>query len=312
MSVPRLRLGTRASPLARWQAEWVAEHLREHGVEVEMVHIATQGDVKQGPLGQIGGQGLFTKEIQRALLARQIDLAVHSLKDLPTEPVEGLCLAAVPPRETTADVLVSAKFGSLDHLPQGAKVGTGSLRRKAQLLHVRPDLEIVDIRGNVETRLKKLDDGQYDAIVLAAAGLTRLGFADRMTFLIPPSIMLPAVGQGALGLETRQEDSLARLLVEPLNDPHAQAAVLAERTMLQALRGGCLAPVAALAVADDAALKLAAVVLSGDGQKRISGDGAGRPEDAARIGRQVADELLAQGAAELIASSRGGAGPSLQ
>ncbi len=269
-----------------------------------MVHISTQGDVKAGPLGQIGGQGLFTKEIQRALLERQIDLAVHSLKDLPTEPVPGLWLAAVPPRETTADVLVSEKFPSLDQLPASAKVGTGSLRRRAQLLHVRPDLTIRDIRGNVETRLKKLDDGEFDAIVLAAAGLTRLGFADRMTFILPQSIMLPAVGQGALGLETRKDDAVARSLAEPLNDPHTFSAVLAERTMLHALRGGCLAPVAALGEADAAVLKLAAVVLSGDGQRRISADAAGRPEDAARIGEQVAEELLVQGAAELIASSR--------
>ena len=310
MSVPRLRLGTRSSPLARWQAEWVAARLGERGVEVEMVHIATQGDVKTGQLGQIGGQGLFTKEIQRALLTREIDLAVHSLKDLPTEPVAGLCLAAVPPRETTADVLASAKFGTLDHLPHGARVGTGSLRRKAQLLFVRSDLTILDIRGNVETRLKKLDEGQYDAIVLAAAGLTRLGFADRMTFVLPRSIMLPAVGQGALGLETREDDAVARSLVEPLNDRLTHAAVLAERTMLHALRGGCLAPVAALGQSDNAVLKLEAVVLSGDGQRRISAEGAGRPEDAIRIGEQVADELLLQGAAELIASSRDGGIPS--
>jgi hydroxymethylbilane synthase len=215
-----------------------------------------------------------------------------------------LWLAAVPPRETTADVLVSEKFPSLDQLPASAKVGTGSLRRRAQLLHVRPDLTIRDIRGNVETRLKKLDDGEFDAIVLAAAGLTRLGFADRMTFILPQSIMLPAVGQGALGLETRKDDAVARSLAEPLNDPHTFSAVLAERTMLHALRGGCLAPVAALGEADAAVLKLAAVVLSGDGQRRISADAAGRPEDAARIGEQVAEELLVQGAAELIASSR--------
>ncbi|HUE72509.1 MAG TPA: hydroxymethylbilane synthase [Pirellulaceae bacterium] len=312
MSVPRLRLGTRASPLARWQAQWVAARLGERGVEVEMVHISTQGDVKAGPLGQIGGQGLFTKEIQRALLAREIDLAVHSLKDLPTEPVAGLCLAAVPPRETTADVLVSARFGSLDHLPPGARVGTGSLRRKAQLLFVRPDLTILDIRGNVDTRLKKLDDGEYDAIVLAAAGLTRLGFADRMTFILPRNIMLPAIGQGALGLETREDDSVARTLVEPLDDPQAHAAVLAERTMLHALRGGCLAPVGALGRVEEAVLKLEAVVLSGDGKRRISADGAGQPEDAVRVGEQVAEELLVQGAGELIASSRGGAEPNEQ
>src|SRR5688500_5860049 len=167
MTASRLRLGTRSSPLARWQAEWVAARLAEQGIAVELVPITTQGDVKTGPLGQIGGQGVFTKEIQRALLEGQIDLAVHSLKDLPTAEVEGLSLAAVPPRESTADVLVSAKARSLDDLPHGARVGTGSLRRKAQLLYVRPDLVIFEIRGNVETRLAKLDAGEYDAIVLA-------------------------------------------------------------------------------------------------------------------------------------------------
>jgi hydroxymethylbilane synthase len=312
MSVPRLRLGTRASPLARWQAQWVADRLGERGVDIELVPISTQGDMKTGPLGQIGGQGLFTKEIQRALLEREIDVAVHSLKDLPTAEVEGLTIAAVPLRESTADVLVSVRFGSLDHLPHGARVGTGSLRRKAQLLHVRPDLTILDIRGNVDTRLRKLDEGQYDAIVLAAAGLTRLGFADRMTFILPRSIMLPAVGQGALGIETRADDAVSRGLIEPLNDAATHAAVLAERSMLAALRGGCLAPVGAWGRRDGATLSLDGVVLSGDGQRKISAAAAGRPDDAPQIGRQAADELLAQGASELIASSREATGPKFE
>lgn len=312
MSVPRLRLGTRASPLARWQAEWVAARLEERGIEVELVPISTQGDVKSGPLGEIGGQGLFTKEIQRALLSREIDVAVHSLKDLPTAEIAGLAIAAVPLRESTADVLVSTRFGSLDRLPHGARVGTGSQRRKAQLLHVRPDLSILEIRGNVETRLKKLDEGQYDAIVLAAAGLTRLGLADRMTFVLPRHIMLPAVGQGALGIETRSDDAVSRGLVEPLDDAATHAAVLAERSMLAALRGGCLAPVGALAHVDGAALSLEGVVFSGDGQRKISAAAAGLADDAVRIGQQVADELLGQGAGELIAASRESAGPNFE
>src|SRR5262245_26636280 len=176
----KLRLGTRASALARWQAEWVAARLTELGVGVELVPIVTQGDVKTGPLGQIGGQGLFTKELQRALLDNRIDLAVHSLKDLPTEPVDGLTIAAVPERESTSDVLISLVAKNIESLPQAARVGTGSLRRKAQLLHLRPDLVIDDIRGNVETRLRKLDEAQFDAIILAEAGLKRLGFADRI------------------------------------------------------------------------------------------------------------------------------------
>lgn len=304
MASTQLRLGTRSSPLARWQAEWVAARLAEQGTAVELVPITTQGDVKTGPLGQIGGQGVFTKEIQRALLEGQIDLAVHSLKDLPTAEVEGLSLAAVPPRESTADVLVSAKASSLEDLPHGARVGTGSLRRKAQLLHVRPDLVVLEIRGNVETRLRKLDDGEYDAIVLAEAGLKRLGFADRIAAVLPRVIMLPAVGQGALGIETRSDDERTRKLLAPLDDIATHAAVTAERSMLAALRGGCLAPVGAAGLVEGSALSLDGVVLSGDGRQRITAAAAGRIEDAVAIGQQAADLLLAQGAAEMIAESR--------
>lgn len=308
MAAPRLRLGTRASPLARWQAEWVAARLTERGVAVELIPISTQGDVKAGPLGQIGGQGLFTKEIQRALLDGQIDLAVHSLKDLPTAPVDGLSLAAVPPRESTADVLVSKLADSLANLPHGARIGTGSLRRKAQLLHVRSDLAMLEIRGNVDTRLRKLDAGDYDAIVLAEAGLNRLGFQNRIAAVLPRSIMLPAVGQGALGIETRTDDGPTRQSLLPLNDPATNAAVMAERSMLATLRGGCLAPVGALARVDGPVLSLDGVVLSGDGQRRISAAVAGSPADALLLGEHAAHELLAQGAAEMIAASRGSLG----
>lgn len=299
--------------MARWQAEWVAARLGERGVEVEMVHISTQGDVKTAPLGQIGGQGLFTKEIQRALLDRQIDVAVHSLKDLPTADIEGLSIAAVPPRESSADVLVSSAGDSLARLPHGARVGTGSLRRKAQLLHVRPDLAILDIRGNVDTRLRKLDEGQFDAIVLAEAGLRRLGFESRIQFVLPRNIMLPAVGQGALGIEIRADDAVAGALLEPLDHAATHAAVRAERSLLAALRGGCLAPVGAWGRVEGSVLSLDGVVMSGDGKRRLSAAAAGRPQDAVHIGKQVADELLAQGAAELIASARdSAAGPTLE
>lgn len=300
-----LRLGTRASPLARWQAEWVAAQLKSHGVEVEMVHITTQGDVKTGPLGQIGGTGLFTKEIQRALLSSDIDLAVHSLKDLPTAPVEGLALAAVPPRESTRDVVVGRTAPTLDALPKGARVGTGSPRRRAQLLHFRRDLELLEIRGNVDTRLRKLDEGEYDAIVLAEAGLTRLGLAARITQVIPPEIMLPAVGQGALGLETRADDARTRTALQPLNDETTHAAVLAERTVLAELRAGCLAPVGVWArLEGDGQLQLDAVVLSDDGLQRITASAKGEPRSAVALGQQIAKELIAQGAAELIAHAR--------
>jgi hydroxymethylbilane synthase len=301
----RLKLGTRASPLARWQADWVAAQLALRGVDVEMVHITTQGDVKTGPLGQIGGQGLFTKEIQRALLAGEIDLAVHSLKDLPTNEVPGLVIAAVPRRESTHDVLVGP-YHTLDKLPQGARIGTGSLRRRAQLLHARPDLQLLEIRGNVDTRLRKLDSGEYDAIVLAQAGLSRLGLAERIAYVIPPQIMLPAVGQGALGIETRADDSATRAQVESLNDEVTFAAVTAERTLLNALRAGCLAPVGAwaqLRAANSQELSLQAAVLHPDGQTRIAAQSERNISAANELGQFVAEQLLAQGAAELIAAA---------
>lgn len=303
MSSHSLRLGTRGSPLARWQAEWVAARLTERGVAVELVPITTQGDVKTGPLADIGGMGLFTKELQRALQGGQIDLAVHSLKDLPTLPVEGLTLGAVPERESTADVLLSTKAASFESLPPKARVGTGSLRRKAQLLHVRPDLVVEEIRGNVETRVKKLDEGQYDAIILAEAGLKRLGLADRITQVLPQSWMLPAVGQGALAIETRAGDFSTRGQVAPLDHDDTHQAVLAERTLLLSLRAGCLAPVGAYACVQGDRLSLQAVVLSPDGQRRITAGAATGTNDAVYLGQIVAEELLGQGAAELIAGA---------
>ncbi len=304
MPSPRLRLGTRASPLARWQADWVAGQLRQRGVEVELVLISTQGDVTTGPLGQIGGQGLFTKEIQRALLDEQIDLAVHSLKDLPTENVAGLSLAAVPERESIADVLVCNAAKSVAELPPNARVGTGSLRRRAQLLHQRPDLQMLEIRGNVDTRLRKLDSGEYDALVLAQAGLHRLALDARIAGIIPLAVMLPAVGQGALGIETRADDVSARQLLAPLNHEPTQQSVVAERSLLAALRGGCLAPVGALGRLENGSLLLDGVVLSGDGRQRIAASASGPPSSAAKLGQQVAELLIAQGAEGLIAAAR--------
>jgi hydroxymethylbilane synthase len=299
-----LRIGTRASQLALWQSDWVAGQLRAQGIAVEIVHITTQGDVTAGPLGQIGGQGLFTKEIQRALLDGRVDLAVHSLKDLPTEPVAGLTLGAVPPRAGAGDALVCKIADSIQNLPQGAKVGTGSARRKAQLLHARPDLVMAEIRGNLDTRLRKLDEGQYDALVLAEAGLGRLGWEHRITQIIPKTLMLPAVGQGALGLEIREDDETARAAVAPLDDPNTRSAVTAERAMLAALRGGCLAPVGAWGRCEKGRLRLDAVVLSPDGTQRLTALGEAIIGDAEQLGRQVAEELLRQGAAKLIAGSR--------
>ena len=299
----RLRLGTRASALARWQAEWVAVRLTERGVAVDLVPITTQGDVKTGPLGQIGGQGLFTKELQRAILDGQIDLAVHSLKDLPTTPIEGLTIAAVPERESVHDVLVSRLARRVEELPSAARIGTGSLRRKAQLLHVRPDLIVNDIRGNVETRLRKLDEGEFEAIILAEAGLKRLGLGQQIAHLIPPVTMLSAVGQGALGIESRTDDARTLSLLAPLNHPESFHAVTAERTLLFTLRAGCLAPVGAWARVMQGRLFLESVVLSPDGTRRLSASGTDLIANANVLGRQVAELLLKQGAAALIAAS---------
>jgi len=302
----RLRLGTRASALARWQADWVAARLAEQGVDVELVLITTQGDAEQhDPIGNLGSPGVFTKEIQRALLEDRVDLAVHSLKDLPTEPIEGLCLAAVPPRETTADVLISHDGRRFADLPTGATIGTGSLRRRAQLLHLRPDLVMAGIRGNVDTRLEKLARGDFDAIVLAEAGLKRLGLSSRITEILPGDKVLPAVGQGALGIETRADDDRTRAALAALNDPVTHAAVLAERTLLADLAGGCLAPIAAWARSLDAqTLALDAAVLSQDGHQRLFFSQQGPLTSAQSLGSAVAAALLAQGAADLIAAAR--------
>jgi hydroxymethylbilane synthase len=300
-------LGTRRSALARWQADWVAERLERLGVPIQLVPVSTQGDVTSGPLRAIGGQGLFTREIQAALLDGRIDLAVHSLKDLPTETVAGLTLAAVPPREDPHDVLVATGAAGLEGLPPAARVGTGSARRRAQLLHARPDLNVQDLRGNVDTRLRKLDEGQFDALVLAAAGLLRLGLQDRITQVLPASIVLPAVGQGALGIEARADDHELLERIAPLDDFQARAGVTAERELLTQLRGGCLAPVAAWArPVPGGRLQLDAIVLSADGTQRIASRQSGPPQQARMLGAQAARELLAQGAAELIAAARGG------
>ncbi len=246
MSKELLHIGTRGSALALWQANWVAEQLAAAGVKSEVVTIASRGDQQpSAPIAALGTDGVFTKELQKALLDGRIDVAVHSLKDLPTDPVKGLALAAVPPRESPFDVLITRDGKRFEHLPSAARIGTGSLRRKAQLLHARNDLQLLDIRGNVDTRLRKLRDGEYDALVLAHAGLKRLGLDDQVTEVLPPSLMLPAVGQGALGLEVRAGDQAARQILEKIDDLESHQSVLAERTMLAALAGGCLAPIGA-------------------------------------------------------------------
>jgi hydroxymethylbilane synthase len=300
-----MRLGTRASKLARWQADWVASRLRDVGQTVEIVEITTAGDVEQiGPVADVGAPGVFTKAIQRAVLAGEIDFAVHSLKDLPTEVVAGLTLAAVPPRESPADVLIARCADSFDALAESALVGTGSLRRQSQLRHARPDLRVESIRGNVDTRIRKLDEGQCDAIVLAEAGLKRLGLSRRISQVLSFEVMLPAVGQGALGIECRSDDLATLTALASLNDADSHAAVLAERALLAHLRGGCLAPIGALARIANGQLRLSAVVLDPNGSRRLDASGAASSADAISLGRRVADDLLVHGAAELIDASR--------
>lgn len=300
----RLRLATRGSALARWQANWTAQRLSLLGHQCELVIVSTRGDRFQGPIDASTPQGLFTREIQGAVLAGEADVAIHSLKDLPTQPTDGLVLAAVPPRASAADAIVSHRFKSIDLLPGGAVVGTGSLRRRAQLLAYRPDLVVTDLRGNVDTRLRKLDEGRYDAIILASAGLDRLGLSDRIVQRLPAEIMLPAPGQGALGIEARADDRATLDVLAALDDAATRAATTAERAMLAAIGGGCLAPVAALGETDGAGLRLIGRVLSADGSRAVRVEVAGSLADAERLGRKAAEELAAGGAAELIAQCR--------
>jgi hydroxymethylbilane synthase len=301
-------IGSRGSRLALWQAEWVKsslEHLRP-GTHVEIEIIKTTGDVMRDvPLAVIGGKGVFTKELEEALLAGRIDIAVHSLKDLPTTLPEGLHVAAITEREDARDALVlpEAQKGanvSVMSLREGATVGTSSLRRQAQLKFLRPDIEIKDLRGNVDTRLRKLDAGWYDAIVLASAGLRRLGFDERISAAIDPAEMLPAVGQGALGIETRSGDAATNEIIALLEHAPTRAACTAERALLFALGGGCQVPIAAHANVTGTRLRLVGLV-AGDG-KIIRDAVEDEVEHAARAGEQLAERLRAQGADELLAT----------
>jgi hydroxymethylbilane synthase len=296
-----LRLGTRGSQLALWQAHYVADRLRPLVAPrpVELVLIHTHGDrVLDQPLNLIGGDGLFTKEIQRAVLDHTADVAVHSLKDLPTAPVPGLVLAAVPSRGPTGDAFVSQRWRRCADLPAGATVATSSLRRRAQLLHYRPDLRLVDMRGNVHSRLRKLVDQGLDGLILAQAGLERLGLHESIAEVLDPAWLLPAVGQGALGLECRADDLTTRTALAALDDPATHAAVLAERTLLAALGGGCLVPLGALGRHDGTTLRLRAAVLDCAGQQRVADELTGSEPIA--LGQALAERLRAAGAEQLL------------
>jgi len=301
-----IRIGTRASQLAQWQAHWVARQLQAQGATVELINITTSGDTEQhGPVAGLGLQGVFTKEIQSAVLESRVDVAVHSLKDLPTESVTGLLLAAVPERENIADALISNVATSLASLPLAARVGTGSQRRQSQLKILRSDLQLAGIRGNVDTRLRKLDEGEYDAVVLAAAGLQRLGLGSRIVEFLQPPQMFPAPGQGALGIECREDDTPTRELLAQLEDTDARVAVEAERAMLAMLHGGCSVPVGAWGRVEAGRLVLDGLVANLDGTKVLRATDRGDLTAATEVGHLVAKQLLAQGAAEIIEKSRG-------
>jgi hydroxymethylbilane synthase len=310
MSRRTLRIATRRSQLALWQAEHVAERLRAHhpGVEVELLGLSTQGDrILDVPLAKIGGKGLFVKELETAMLEGRADLAVHSIKDVPMELPAGLVLGAILPREDPRDALVSGRFGHLAELPPGARVGTSSLRRQCQLRAARPDLQLLDLRGNVNTRLRRLDEREYDAIVLASAGLLRLGMEARIAHAFAPQELLPAVGQGAIGVELRADDAELHALLAPLHDPATADCVLAERALNRRLHGGCQVPIAAHAGLRGDRLELAALVGSLDGTRIVRGERGGARADAEALGIALADELLARGA-DAVLAGLGGAG----
>jgi hydroxymethylbilane synthase len=293
-----LTIGSRGSQLALWQAHWIQARLEKLGQESRIEIIKTTGDkITDVALSQVGSKGLFTKEIEEALLAGTIDVAVHSLKDMPTDLPAGLTLAAIPEREDPRDALVGR---ALEDLAQGARVGTGSLRRSAQLRARRPDLRMEDIRGNVDTRLRKLDEGRYDAIVLASAGLRRLGLERRITELFNPSVMCPAVGQGALAVETRDDGGPAFQIARRLENAEVRAAVTAERAVLAALGGGCQAPMGAYSYINDGTLYVIAMIISPDGKQLIRHAKHGSIADAAALGRALAEQLLSEGGKEIL------------
>ncbi len=304
----RLVIATRKSQLALAQAQWVAERLRAAlpGLSVSLEKVVTQGDkILDVPLAQVGGKGLFVKEIEQALLEGRADLAVHSMKDLPAELPPGLCIAGVSPREDVRDALISRDGRGLADLAPGARVGTSSLRRQAQLLALRPDLAVVSIRGNVETRLRKLESDGLDAVVLAAAGLARLGLSSRVSELLPPQVLLPAVGQGALGLECRDGDAATKELVLAISDGEAACAVEAERAFLARLEGGCQVPIAGYAVVEGSDVALAGLVADLDGRRVVRGQGRALRRQAAGLGREVAERVLADGGRQILAEVYG-------
>lgn len=300
----KLVIGTRGSKLALWQANHIAACLRQEypGVEIELKNMVTTGDrILDVPLAKIGGKGLFTKELEVAMLSGEIDLAVHSLKDMPTELPAGLVLAAVTDRVDPGDALISPAYKTLANLPVNARVGTSSLRRKAQLLHARPDLTVVDLRGNLDTRLKKLTSENLDAILLAVAGLRRLGWDEHITQILPQHICLPAVGQGALAIEARAGDTETLAMLAFLNHEPTRRATLAERAFLAEVEGGCQIPIGVYGQLEKDRLVLNAVIMSPDGKEVVRDTAGGSPDDAVELGRTLAVRMLASGGREILA-----------
>ncbi len=308
-----LRIATRQSPLALWQAHYVKQRLEacHAGLRVELVPMVTRGDViLDTPLAKVGGKGLFVKELELALLEGRADIAVHSMKDVPVDFPEGLGLVTICEREDPRDAFVSNHYDSLDALPQGSIVGTSSLRRQCQLAEYRPDLIIRSLRGNVGTRLSKLDNGEYDAIILAVAGLKRLGLESRIKAALSPEQSLPAVGQGAVGIECRLDDTRTHALLAPLNHDETAIRVQAERAMNTHLEGGCQVPIGSYAELTDGELWLRALVGAPDGSQMVRGERRGKPQDAEQLGISLAEELLDNGAREILADVYNGEPPA--
>jgi hydroxymethylbilane synthase len=300
----KLTIATRGSMLALWQAEWIKSQLQEldPSLTIELNKIKTTGDkILDVPLAQVGGKGLFVKEIEEAMLRGEADLAVHSMKDVPTELPEGLHLSTITKREDPRDAFIAGKeINSFNDLPQGANVGTSSLRRICQLLNKRPDLKITQLRGNVDTRIRKLDEGEFDAIILATAGVKRLGHEDRITEKIPVDISLPAIGQGAVGIECRTDDEFTNRLLDNLDHYETSVCVRAERAFLKRLEGGCQVPIAAYAKIKDGAVFIQGLVGSLDGKTLLKSSVQGMPENAESLGTDLAGDLLAKGAKKIL------------
>lgn len=302
-----LVIGTRGSKLALWQSEHIKGMVEQiTGLPVRLKVIKTTGDkILDVPLAKVGGKGLFTKELEVALMAGEVDMCVHSMKDVPTELPEGLFIAAMPERVDARDVIVSGKGYTLDTLPEGARVGTSSLRRVAQVRHLRPDVEIVDVRGNLDTRMRKAEEGQVDAVILAAAGITRMGWADRIAHYVEPEQMISAVGQGAIGVEIREDDEEMRHVMEHIGHPETMECVTAERIVMRRLEGGCQVPIGAYARVEGPTMVMDAMVGSLDGSTIVRRRIEGPAEDPVGLGERMVHELLDGGAGDILASIRG-------